>query len=181
MSENRLESFDTMFPEAIRYFSQLVGTFDPSAVFRKWVQACLTASRFSISFNASLVGFSKGARVLDKGILFPLALCVFHERFFSKMLDVDVVNEIFKFQPKCKRVGLTHLCFADDLLTFYKGTLGSIVGVLSVLDCFYSYFGLRLNATKSEVFISGASVDQLEGQVKGVGVQASQLCWQSST
>ncbi|XP_039045481.1 uncharacterized protein LOC120185287 [Hibiscus syriacus] len=38
---------------------------------------------------------------------------------------------LFSYHPKCKKIGLTHLTFVDDLLIFCKGNMESIAGVLS--------------------------------------------------
>ena len=32
----------------------------------------------------------------------------------------------FKYHPKCSKLDITHLCFADDLLIFSRGDLNSI-------------------------------------------------------
>ncbi|KAH1089771.1 hypothetical protein J1N35_017028 [Gossypium stocksii] len=55
---------------------------------------------------------------------------------------------IFQYHPKCHQIKLTRLCFADNLLIFCKGTLGSVIGVQSVFDHFYLMSGLTLNAAK---------------------------------
>jgi hypothetical protein len=39
----------------------------------------------------------------------------------------------FKFDPKCLKLKLTHLCFADDLLIFSKASLKSISIIKSAL------------------------------------------------
>ena len=52
----------------------------------------------------------------------------------------------------CKKIRMTHLCFADDLLIFAKGNLESIIGIHNMLRKFYSFFRLQLNCEKSEIF-----------------------------
>lgn len=37
------------------------------------------------------------------------------------------------YHPKCEEAGLTHLCFADDLLIFSDGSASSVRGILSSL------------------------------------------------
>ncbi|XP_039031708.1 uncharacterized protein LOC120166518 [Hibiscus syriacus] len=69
---------------------------------------------------------------------------------------------MFDFHPKCKKIGLTHLMFADDLLIFCKGNVESVVGVISVLDKFYEMSGLKLNATKCEFYAPGISIRTME-------------------
>ena len=68
------------------------------------------------------------------------------------MLDTDAAYGVFNYHPKCKKVRLTHLCFADDLLIFSKENLASMMGIQNVLEKFYSLSGLKLNKEKSEVF-----------------------------
>ena len=46
----------------------------------------------------------------------------------SRMLNVAAEYGVFKYHPKCKKIKLTHLCFANDLFIFSKGDLESIIG-----------------------------------------------------
>ena len=73
-----------------------------------------------------------------------------------------MVYRVFNYHPKCKRIRLTHLCFADDLLIFAKGNIDSVIGIQNVLKLFYSYSGLQLNNSKSEFFSSGLTSESLE-------------------
>lgn len=75
---------------------------------------------------------------------------------FHKLM-VQATTSGFKFHPKCERVNLTHLCFADDLMIFTAGDLTSIQKVKSVLEQFKEISGLQANSLKSEVFLSGVS------------------------
>ena len=71
------------------------------------------------------------------------------------MLDATVNHGAFSYHPKCKKVKLTHLCFADDLLIFAKGNLESIIGIKNVLQQFHFFSRLHLNCAKSEFFSIG--------------------------
>ena len=75
----------------------------------------------------------------------------------SKLLDIAADHGVFSFHPKCKKVRLTHLCFADDLLIFSKGKLDSIIGIQRVMELFYTYSGLQLNSSKCELFSAGVN------------------------
>ncbi|XP_039006622.1 uncharacterized protein LOC120134212 [Hibiscus syriacus] len=96
-----------------------------------WIWTFITGPSYSIVLNGSLVGYFKAAA---KGV--------------------------FKYHPKCKKMGLPHLYFADDLLVFCKGSMDSVVGVQAVLDIFYSMSGLKLNASKCEIYPAGISAQQ---------------------
>lgn len=78
----------------------------------------------------------------------------------SQMLNEAVATGKFKYHPKCEVSGLTHLCFADDLLIFSDGAPSSVRGILSVIDEFNLLSGLAISADKSCFFSSGLSEAQ---------------------
>ena len=93
----------------------------------------------------------------------------------SKLLDAAAVHGVFDYHPKCKRIKLTHLCFADDLMIFTKGNLESIVGIQNVLRFFYSYSRLQLNSDKSEIFSSEIKGDLIEEIKRVTGFKVGTL------
>ncbi|XP_039015761.1 uncharacterized protein LOC120146195 [Hibiscus syriacus] len=76
---------------------------------------------------------------------------------------------LFEYHPKCKKVGLTHISFTNDLLIFYKGNIESVSGVISVLDQFYKMSGLKLNASKCELYTVEISFRNLEHILQSTG------------
>ncbi|XP_039057118.1 uncharacterized protein LOC120200312 [Hibiscus syriacus] len=76
-------------------------------------------------------------------------------RLLTACLKFKVSKGIFGYHPKCKRIGLTHLSFVDDLLIYCKGNPESIAGIIYVLNHFYSLSGLKLNVSKTELFSAG--------------------------
>lgn len=70
----------------------------------------------------------------------------------SRLLDLVASNGVFNYHHSCKMVGLTHLLFADDLMVFTKANVDFILGVINVLDLFYSISGLSVNTEKIEIF-----------------------------
>ena len=89
--------------------------------------------------------------------LFVLAMNV-----LSSLLDATAKYGVFSYHPKCKKVRLAHLCFADDLLFFSKANLESVMGIQKVLQLFYSYSGLQINSAKNEMFYTGVSKDEID-------------------
>ncbi|XP_039017023.1 uncharacterized protein LOC120147800 [Hibiscus syriacus] len=73
----------------------------------------------------------------------------------SSLLSVAAKQGVFRYHPKCKRIPLTHLSFADDLLVFCHGSLESLLSVQSTLELFYDISGLKLDAMKTEFFAYG--------------------------
>ena len=93
----------------------------------------------------------------------------------SKMLDATIKYRVFTFHPKCKKVGITHLFFVNDLLIFSKGHLNSIIGIQNVLNMLYSFFGLQLNCAKSEFYAAGIKRDELQEIHQVIGFKIGTL------
>lgn len=68
---------------------------------------------------------------------------------------LELKENMFHYHPKCKKVGLIHLCFADDLLLFTRGDITSIQQLLDVLDKFAAASRLRANKHKSNIYFGG--------------------------
>jgi hypothetical protein len=72
--------------------------------------------------------------------------------------SIGIVSR-FGFHPRCHSLGLTHMCFADDLLIFSAANSSSIRCILAVLSDFEEFSGLKANPAKSSFFCSGVSND----------------------
>ena len=88
---------------------------------------------------------------------YPLSpyLFVFTMNVLSRLLDAVVKHGVFQFHPKCKRITLTHPCFAYDLLIFFKGNLDLIIGIQRVLNLFYTYLAFNQIAQRVSSILQG--------------------------
>lgn len=126
------------------------------AKFVTWMMGCISGARLSISVNGCLEGYFRSERGLRQGDPLSPYVFVMAIEVLSRMLNAAAAEgKLFKYHPRTQRVKLTHLCFADDLLIFGKGSVESVVGINCVLDKFYEFSGLKLNPAKSEVFSAG--------------------------
>ena len=80
------------------------------------------------------------------------------EVFARIMADLTAEGLSFKFHPKCLKLRLTHLRFADDLLIFAEASLRSIQTIKAALIEFENLSGLKANPSKSSLFCSGVSI-----------------------
>ena len=67
------------------------------------------------------------------------------------------MNPDFNFHPKCEKLHLTHLMFADDLLLFARATMSFIVKIMRAFQSFSQASGLAVSVEKSSLYMAGVS------------------------
>ncbi|XP_059306153.1 uncharacterized protein LOC132057530 [Lycium ferocissimum] len=78
-------------------------------------------------------------------------------KYLSRCLAGLVENKEFHFHPKCAKVRITHISFADDLLLFTRGDLPSVKALYACFTEFSKSSGLQANLGKSSVYFGGVS------------------------
>ncbi|XP_021728395.1 uncharacterized protein LOC110695474 [Chenopodium quinoa] len=79
--------------------------------------------------------------------------------YFSRCLDELRLSPDFNFHPRCEKLNLTHMMFADDLLMFSRADSVSVKLLFQAFSKFSGASGLSANLDKSEVYFGGVSVD----------------------
>ncbi|XP_011101679.1 uncharacterized protein LOC105179730 [Sesamum indicum] len=69
----------------------------------------------------------------------------------------------FNFHPKCEKLKITHLLFADNLMLFSRGDLPCIHILMECLQEFRDASGLTVNTSKSSIFTAGIQNEELDG------------------
>lgn len=75
--------------------------------------------------------------------------------YLSRCLATLDANEQFTYHLRCKRIKLTHLLFANDLLLFCKADKNSIRAIMGQFQKFSLSFGLEANNDKCEIYFCG--------------------------
>lgn len=96
----------------------------------------------------------RGIRQGDPKSPFLFVICM---EYISRLLKASEDHMQFRFHPRCNKLKLNHLCFADDLIIFYLGDLEFVRFILSYLEIFSHSSGLVANSTKSNIYIAGVS------------------------
>lgn len=133
--------------------------------FIRLIMICVRTPMFSISLNGDLHGFFPSSRGLRQGDPMSPYLFTLVMEIFSGILTSSAEQPGFKFSWRCNATRLSHLFFVDDVFLFCRADMASIRLLKDGLDTFSKWSGLKLNNSKSEVFLAGGS-DELRGQIK---------------
>ena len=68
----------------------------------------------------------------------------------------------FRYHFVCKNIRLVNICFADDLMLFYKGHKPTIHFTIKASYHFSKAFGLTANIHKSQAYIIGMQKENIE-------------------
>ncbi|KAL0457779.1 UNVERIFIED_CONTAM: hypothetical protein Slati_0405100 [Sesamum latifolium] len=102
-------------------------------------------------------------RGLRQGNPLSSALFLLSMEYFSRLVKRRTSDSKFNFHPKCEKLKITHLLFADDLMLFFQGDLLSIHILMECLREFRDVSGLAVNTSKSSIFTAGILNDELHG------------------
>lgn len=121
------------------------------------VMTCVQTARFSFSVNDVLEGNLVGKQGRRQGDPLSPYLFILSIEYLDRLLKHELFSDSngFVFHPKCGKVKLTHMLFADDLLLFCRGDIGSLTALKRVMDKFSAMSGLEINHRKSAIFTAG--------------------------
>ncbi|XP_039002041.1 uncharacterized protein LOC120128434 [Hibiscus syriacus] len=108
-----------------------------------------------------------------KGLMQPISSLIDTEALVKEVTS-DEIKEVIFSQGNDKAPGpdgFTSL-FQESLAS---GNLESVMGVIIVLDIFYEYSGLKLNAGKCKIFTAGISAHNLESIINYTGFKQGKL------
>ncbi|KAK4384363.1 LINE-1 reverse transcriptase [Sesamum angolense] len=140
------------------------------------IEQCVSTATFSVALNGSVHGFFKGSRGLRQGDPMSPYLFVLVMEIWSTLIRYRVQRAAhFQYHWKCKKIGLTNLCFADDVLLFCKADLPSIQVLRDTLTEFAALSGLNVNPAKSQIILSRAVQQERRQIVEYLGFQEGSL------
>nr|XP_016512294.1 PREDICTED: uncharacterized protein LOC107829334 [Nicotiana tabacum] len=155
--------------------------------FIKWVMNCIKTVNYSIILNGESVAPFNAAKGLIQGdpmshFLFAIAI-----EYLSRLLKDLQHEKSYKFHPRCRRLGITHLSFVDDLLLFARGDSEYVERLHACFTTFSAASGLQANLTKSAVYCGGmahrekeAIVQQLAKVIQIVETHCRSSLWSGS-
>lgn len=129
--------------------------------FTKLIKVCLTSTKYSLMINGGVHGYFEARRGLRQGDPLSPLLFVICMEYLSRIMGYIGKLDQFKFHPRCDKLKLNHLCFADDLLLFCRGDYISIYHMIQGLNLFSKTSGLYANNQKTAMYCSGMLDDDM--------------------
>ncbi|XP_058783633.1 uncharacterized protein LOC131658343 [Vicia villosa] len=125
--------------------------------FIDWTMICIETVSYRYTINGQASKILKAKRGLRQGdpispLLFVLIMEYLH-RCMVKLKD----NSHYKFHPKCARMRISNICFADDLLLFARGDESSVIQMMTMFQHFSATTGLKANPKKCKVYFGVAA------------------------
>ncbi|KAL6554867.1 hypothetical protein OROGR_006125 [Orobanche gracilis] len=125
------------------------------AMFVGWIMTCLTTVSYQINLNGRLTYPFHGGKGIRQGDPMSPFLFVICMEYLNRVLKATPSSSLYRFHPRCDKLKISHLVFADDLLLFSKGTFNSVKALLDRFDIFSRTLGLIANRNKSEIYTAG--------------------------
>ena len=144
-------------------------------LFTQWVMKCVKTVNYTIVVNGQNTQRFDAAKGLRQGdpmspFLFTIAM-----EYLSRLLKGLKEEKNFKYHPKCAKLDVTHLCFADDLLLFSRGDLNSIKELHKCFTEFSQASGLQANLNKSSIYCGGVQKEVRQQIVQQLGYTIEEL------
>ncbi|XP_019237290.1 PREDICTED: uncharacterized protein LOC109217490 [Nicotiana attenuata] len=157
------------------YLDQLLEYLCFPTKFNNWVRACVTTVSYSIMINRELTKPFDAAKGLRQGdpispFLFAIAM-----EYLSRLLKGLKHVKDYKIHPRCGKLNITHLSFADDLLMFTRGDSKSVNILHACFMKFSAASGLLANLNKSAIYFGGVSHITRQEILQNTGYSEGQL------
>ncbi|XP_010544463.1 PREDICTED: uncharacterized protein LOC104817082 [Tarenaya hassleriana] len=166
------KAFDTIKWSFITKILHAIGL---PTTFVGWIKTCITTPKFSISVNGEPAGYFPGGRGLRQGDPISPYLFILSMEVLSRMLDESARQGKLKPQQGCVDPLITHLSFADDVIIFSAANRESITEIKDVLYQFESFSGLKINQSKSDLFICGLPEAEASNLTSLLGIRRGNL------
>ncbi|XP_074288179.1 uncharacterized protein LOC141613345 [Silene latifolia] len=122
-----------------------------------------------------IISPSQSAFIKGRDIVGNVLICQDLIRLYRRKACSPRKRTDFRYHPLCKRVQLSHLCFADDLVMFCRGDVPSVILMLRAFKTFSLASGLLMNQGKSEIYCNGVDKHTMSMMVRISGMYSGKI------
>ncbi|XP_060201922.1 uncharacterized protein LOC132630358 [Lycium barbarum] len=140
-----------------------------------WILECISTVNYTILIKGETTQPFDAAKGLRQGDPISPFLLAISMEYLSRSLVGLKADPEFNFHPKCEKLGITHISFADDLLLFTRGDLSSIKALYRYFQEFSGASGLQENLGKSAVYFGGVCQASQHSILHHLGVGLGEL------
>ncbi|XP_058768387.1 uncharacterized protein LOC131642117 [Vicia villosa] len=132
--------------------------------FIRWIMLCVSTVSYRYMINGQTSRILKAKRGIRQGDpISPLLFVIVMEYLHRSLTKLHNQPE-FKYHPKCGKMRITNICFADDLIMFARGDNASVQSMMEEFHRFSEATGLYANPTKCNVYFGGVP-DTIQQQI----------------
>lgn len=95
--------------------------------------------------------------------------------YLSRLLKGLKEIKCFHYHPRCAKLNISHLCFADDLLLFAREDTSSTYALRSCFQTYSHASGLLANLGKSSVYFGGVTREKQDKIIQILGFSYGEL------
>ncbi|XP_019252652.1 PREDICTED: uncharacterized protein LOC109231443 [Nicotiana attenuata] len=116
---------------------------------------CVRIVNYTILLNGESVEPFNAAKGLRQGDPISLFLFAISMEYLSRLLNELQHDNIFIYHPRCGKLHITHLSYADDPLLFARGDTSLVQRLHECFTIFSTTSGLQANLAKSAIYCGG--------------------------
>ncbi|GJY29498.1 RNA-directed DNA polymerase, eukaryota, reverse transcriptase zinc-binding domain protein [Tanacetum coccineum] len=160
----------------------------------QWIMRCVSTSSFSICINGQSYRYFKGGRGLRQGDSISPYLFTLVMEILTLIIKMKVdQNRDFQYHFGCKKLKITNVCFADDLLMFCHADKSSMSVLKDSIDEFgkvenlpIKYLGVPLTSKRLRAKECKSLLDKVEmfllpvGVIKDINKLLKNFLWQQN-
>lgn len=129
--------------------------------FIDWVMLGTTIVSYRFNVNGEFSDILHAKRGIRQGYSISPLLFVIMMEYMNRVMTKMKESSDFRYHSKCKKIGITHLAFADDVLLFSRGDQNSIETIIDAFNIFSESTGLVIYPKKCKAFYGGMDTDTI--------------------
>ncbi|XP_060190594.1 uncharacterized protein LOC132619835 [Lycium barbarum] len=136
---------------------------------------CISSISYSLTENGGLSTPFPGKMGIRQEDPMSPYLFVIAMEYLQRELSLLKLQKDFKYHPRCKKLNVVHICFADDLLMFYKTDIKSVQLLQSAFKRFSVASRLEANNDKSSVYMTGFKPELKQAILDTLGLTEEEI------